>query len=156
MLNQQMLSEVACGVLVTVQTLAAGVLLAVLPPDRTELILWTLLPMIGATLAASGAFCFNTASEVRKIVVGRCLFALVIGIIGPRILSMVHPWLRDIMIDPLLLVGAGFVHGFLGYLLSWPFVRRAYERAPAVAARQVAALEAKMAAEIGEDAKPKS
>jgi len=153
MMNQhQMLDEVMTATTLAVQTIVAGIVLAVAPPDRVELMTWTLLPMIGATLASGGAFCFNTQPEVRRIVVGRCLFALVVGVLGPRVLSMVHPWLRDMMIDPLLLVGAGFFHGFVGYLMSWPFVRRAYERAPAVAEKQMAAIEKRIDEKIAQKA----
>lgn len=137
----QFLAEAATTTAVAVQTIVASLLLSQLPPESAELMMWTLLPMIGATLAAGGAFCFNTQPEVRKIVVGRCLFALVIGVLGPRLMSMSHPWLKSILVDPLILVGAGFVHGFAAYLMSWPFVRKAYERAPAMADRQMQAIE---------------
>lgn len=140
-MNSQFFAEIVTSIVVTVQTIIATFLLATLPPETAEVMAWTLIPMIGATLAAGGAFCFNSQPEVRRIVIGRCLFAIVIGVLGPRILSMVHPWLKVAMIDPLILVGAGFIHGFVGYLMSWPFVRKAYERAPAVADRQMQAIE---------------
>lgn len=136
-----MLAEVVATLVVAVHSIATAVVLAIVPPDRAEVMYWTLLPMLGATIASGGAFCFNTQPEVRKIVVGRCLFALFIGVVGPRVMSMIHPWLREIMIDPLLLVGAGFLHGFIAYLMSWPFVRKAYDRAPNVADKQLAAIE---------------
>ena len=140
-MNSQFFAEIVTSTVVTVQTIIATFLLATLPHETAEVMAWTLIPMIGATLAAGGAFCFNSQPEVRRIVIGRCLFAIVIGVLGPRILSMLHPWLKVAMIDPLILVGAGFVNGFVGYLMSWPFVRKAYERAPAVADRQMQAIE---------------
>lgn len=140
-MNSQFFAEIVTSTVVTVQTIITTFLLATLPPETAEVMAWTLIPMIGATLAAGGAFCFNSQPEVRRIVIGRCLFAIVIGVLGPRILSMVHPWLKVAMIDPLILVGAGFINGFVGYLMSWPFVRKAYERAPAVADRQMQAIE---------------
>jgi hypothetical protein len=124
-----------------VQQMAAFLVLSQVAPESAEIMQWTLLPMIGATLAATGAFCFNTQLEVRKIVVGRCLFALVVGILGPRLMSMSHPWLKSLLVDPLILVGAGFIHGFAAYLMSWPFVRKAYERAPVIADKQMQAVE---------------
>lgn len=138
---QHMISEAATTMFLAVQQMAAFLILSQVAPESAEIMQWTLLPMIGATLAAGGAFCFNTQPEVRKIVVGRCLFALVIGILGPRLMSMSHPWLKGLLVDPLILVGAGFIHGFAAYLMSWPFVRRAYERAPAIADKQMQAVE---------------
>lgn len=144
-----MLAEVATATLVVVQSAIAAFLMAVIPSDQLELMSWTLLPLIGATLAAGGAFCLNTQQEVRKIVVGRCLFAIVVGVVGPRLFSMVHPSMRELMSDPLLKVGAGFIHGFIGYVMSWPVVRKSYERAPAAAAQMVKTVEQRMVKEIG-------
>jgi hypothetical protein len=147
----QLLAEVATTMVVAIQAMIASYLIAALPPESAELMMWTLLPMIGATLAAGGAFCFNSQPEVRKIVVGRCLFGIVIGVLGPRLMSMAHPWLKEILVDPLILVGAGFVHGFVAYLMSWPFVRKAYERAPAVADRQMQFIEHKIDQKIAQN-----
>ena len=144
-----MIAEVATATLVMVQTTVAAFLATVLPAEQADLMVWTLLPLIGATLAAGGAFCLNTQQEVRKIVVGRCLFAIVVGVILPRLMSMVHPSIREIMTDPLLKVGAGFFWGFLGYVMSWPVVRKSYERAPAAAAQMVKNVEQRMVKEIG-------
>lgn len=145
------LAEVTTATIAAMQIMVASFLLAVLPPESAEVMMWTLLPMIGATLASGGCFCFNLQAEVRKIVVGRCLFALVIGVLGPRVMSMMHPWIKDIMVDPLLLVGAGFINGFVGYLMSWPFVRRAYERAPVVADKQMKFIESKIDQKIAQN-----
>lgn len=138
---QHMISEAATAMFLAIQQMAAFLILSQVAPESSEIMQWTLLPMIGATLAATGAFCFNTQLEVRKIVVGRCLFALVVGILGPRLMSMFHPWLKSLLVDPLILVGAGFIHGFAAYLMSWPFVRKAYERAPVIADKQMQAVE---------------
>lgn len=127
------LAEAVTTITLIVQSTVTAFLLAYAPESRVELLEWTLLPLIGATLAAGGAFCLNTQVEVRKVVVGRCLFALIVGIIGPRLLSMLHPTLTDILSDPLLKVGAGFAHGFLGYILSWPFTKGFYEHAAPIA-----------------------
>lgn len=142
--HHPMLAEVVAAILTAVQGAVAAFMLAVLPASEAELASWTLLPLIGATLAAGGAFCLNTQQEVRKIVVGRCLFAVVVGVIVPRLFSMMHPWVAEVLGDTLLKVGAGFVFGFGGYVLSWPFVKKAYERAPAVAAQHINSLEKKM------------
>jgi hypothetical protein len=133
--------EFVSASIIAVQGITTAILLAIVPMDKIELIYWTLLPLLGTTIVSCGAFCFNTQQEVRRIVIGRCCFAILVGVVGPRCMSMVHPWIREVMVDPLLLVGAGAVHGFVGYLISWPFVRRAYERAPAIADKQMSAIE---------------
>jgi hypothetical protein len=127
------LGEAITTITLIIQSAATAFMLSYAPPSRLELLEWTLLPMIGATLAAGGAFCLNTQTEVRKVVIGRCLFALIVGVIGPRLLSMLHPAIAEILSDPLLKVGAGFAHGFLGYILSWPFAKGFYDRATPIA-----------------------
>lgn len=144
-----MLAEVVTATIVVIQSAVAAFMMAVIPADQVELMSWTLLPLVGATLAAGGAFCLNTQTEVRRIVVGRCLFAIVVGVVGPRLMSMVHPFMRDMMADPLLKVGAGFAHGFIGYVMSWPVVRKSYERAPAVSDQLVKTVEDRMVEKIG-------
>lgn len=141
MTHSTMLGEAATTTLLVVQSAVAAFMLAVIPADQLELMSWTLLPMIGATLAAGGAFCLNTQVEMRKVVIGRCLFAIVVGVVFPRLASMTHPWVTSLMADPILKVGAGFGFGLLGYVVSWFLVKRMYERAPVLAAQQVQALE---------------
>lgn len=141
-------SEFISASILAVQGIATAILLALVPMDKLEMVYWTLFPLLGTTIISCGAYCLNTQQEVRRIVIGRCCFAIIVGVVGPRVMSMVHPWLREVMIDPLLLVGAGAAHGFVGYLISWPFVRRAYERAPAIADKQMSAIEQAVAREV--------
>lgn len=135
------LGEAITAITVIIQSTVTAFMLAYAPASRLELLEWTLLPLIGATLASGGAFCLNTQQEVRRIVVGRCLFALMVGVIGPRLMSMMHPWISDLLSDPLLKVGAGFIHGFAGYILSWPVVKSSYLRATPIANSLVQAAE---------------
>lgn len=146
--HHPLLAEVAAATLVTVQSTVAAFLLLYVPASRVELMEWTLLPMIGATIAAGGAFCLNTQQEVRRIVIGRCLLALMIGVVGPRLMSMVHPWVSEILSDPLLKVGAGFACGGTGYIISQPLFKRAYDRAAPIAEQLVKMAEAKMVERI--------
>lgn len=142
------LGEAVTVITLIVQSTVAAFLLAYAPESRMELLEWTLLPMIGATLAAGGAFCLNTQAEVRKVVIGRCFFALIVGVIGPRLLSLVHPSLASILSDPILKVGAGFAHGFLGYILSWPSAKGFYDRATPIAEQLVKSTEAQLISRI--------
>jgi len=142
--NPATIGEAVTVTLAAVQTATTAFLMAVVPPEQVELMSWTLLPMVGATIASGGAFCLNTQTELRRYVIGRCLFALVVGVVGPRLTSMIHPWVSGMMVDPILKVGAGFVFGFVGYVVSWPFVKKFYDRAPNTAAELVKAVEANM------------
>ncbi len=144
-----MLAEAATATLVIIQSAIAAFMLSYAPADRVELMEWTLLPIVGATLAAGGAFCMNTQQEVRKIVIGRCLFALVLGVVGPRFISLAQPWIKELMADPILKVGAGFLCGLVVYILSWWVVKGMYARAAPIAAKLVKMGEDRMVSQIG-------
>lgn len=156
--TQAMLSEVVATVVVSTQIIVATVLLALSPEtgtkvEQAEFLEWSLLTFAGSVLAAGGAFCFNTSHEVRKIVIGRCLFTIVAGVIGSRLMSIMHPWVTELLGDPFLKIGAGFLFGLAAYLLSWPFVARAYQRAPLVARKQVEAIEERFVAKVAASVK---
>lgn len=144
-----MLAEVATATLVVVQSAVAAFMLSVMPAEQTELMSWTLLPLIGATIASGGAFCLNTQQEVRKIVIGRCLFALMSGVVGPRFISLAQPWIKELMADPILKVGAGFLCGLVVYILSWWVVKGMYARAAPIAAKLVQVAEERIVSQIG-------
>jgi len=142
------LAEAITTITLVIQSAITAFMLAYAPASRLELLEWTLLPMLGATIAAGGAFCLNTQQEVRRIVIGRCAFALMVGVVGPRLISMMHPWITEVLADPLLKVGAGFLHGFIAYILSWPLVKSSYNRAAPIAEQLVQAGEARLVQQI--------
>ena len=142
------LAEAITTITLVIQSAITAFMLAYAPASRLELLEWTLLPMLGATIAAGGAFCLNTQQEVRRIVIGRCAFALMVGVVGPRLMSMMHPWITEALADPLLKVGAGFLHGFIAYILSWPLVKSSYTRAAPIAEQLVQAGEARLVQQI--------
>lgn len=141
-----LISEVLLASLAAIIAACSRMLLAVVPESEVDLYRWTLLPMIGGVLTTIGAFCFNTEPEVRKIVVGRCTFAFIVAVVGPRLVFVISPWgvIRDTMVDPLLLIGAGAVCAFAAYILSYPFARAAYRRAPAIAAAKLKEVEQRL------------
>ncbi len=149
-MHHSYLAEAVTAITLIVQSAITAFLLAYAPESRVELLEWTLLPMLGATIAAGGAFCLNTQQEVRRIVICRCAFALMMGVVGPRLTSMLHPWITDALADPLLKVGAGFLHGFIAYILSWPLVKSSYNRAAPIAEQLVQAGEARLVQQISE------
>ena len=149
-----LITEALLSTMAVIVATAARMMLAIVPDKEFDLYQWTLLPLIGSVLSTIGAFCFNTEIEVRKIVVGRCTFAFVVGVIGPRGVFVFSPWdgVRGWLIDPLLLIGAGALFAFTAYILSYPFARAAYRRAPFLAEQKLKEIERKMNA--GTDAKP--
>lgn len=149
-MHHSYLAEAVTTITLIVQSTVTAFLLAYAPASRLELLEWTLLPMLGATIAAGGAFCLNTQQEVRRIVIGRCAFALMMGLVGPRLMSMLHPWITDALADPLLKVGAGFLHGFIAYILSWPLVKSSYNRAAPIAEQLIQAGEARLVQQISQ------
>jgi len=142
------LAEAITTITLVIQSAITAFMLAYAPASRLELLEWTLLPMLGATIAAGGAFCLNTQQEVRRIVIGRCAFALMMGVVGPRLMSMMHPWITEALADPLLKVGAGFLHGFIAYILSWPLVKSSYNRAAPIAEQLIQVGEARLIQQI--------
>jgi len=142
------LAEAITTITLVIQSAITAFMLAYAPASRLELLEWTLLPMLGATIAAGGAFCLNTQQEVRRIVIGRCAFALMMGVVGPRLMSMLHPWITEALADPLLKVGAGFLHGFIAYILSWPLVKSSYNRAAPIAEQLIQVGEARLIQQI--------
>lgn len=144
------LAEAITTITLVIQSAITAFMLAYAPASRLELLEWTLLPMLGATIAAGGAFCLNTQQEVRRIVIGRCAFALMMGVVGPRLMSMLHPWITEALADPLLKVGAGFLHGFIAYILSWPLVKSSYNRAAPIAEQLIQAGEARLIQQISQ------
>lgn len=145
---QQMLAEIAASTLLAAQALMTYMLLASAPLDRIAVLEWTLLPGLGAMTVAVGAFCFNTQPEIRRVVLGRSVFTLFIGIVGARLLSMTHPWIQDLLADPFLKIGMGGLLGFSAWMISKPFCARAYERAPFAARIAADAIEARVAEKV--------
>lgn len=144
-----LITEALLASMATIIAASARVIMAMIPEGEVDLYRWTLLPLIGSVLATIGAFCFNTEPEVRKIVVGRCTIAFVAGVIGPRLIYVLSPWdgIRSWLVDPLLLVGMGCLFAFVGYILSYPFTRAAYRRAPFIAEQKLKEIEKKIKAE---------
>ena len=102
-----MLAEIAAAFTMLVQSVITFFVLAYAPDSRVELLEWILLPLLGAMCASVGAFCLNTQTELRKVVIGRCFCALIIGLVGPRFLSVWWPWAATLLADPFLKLGAG-------------------------------------------------
>jgi hypothetical protein len=118
-------------------TSAAGAAISVSDPAaaHSELIL-LLLPLIGAMIASAGAVLLNPAPEVRRIVAGRSLFALMAGALGPSVVTWIHPALADFAARPAFLLLMGGAVSVVVYILSKPFLAELYARSASIAKAQ--------------------
>ena len=104
---------------------------------------WSLMPMLGAIVASGMAFLLNRIDEGPKVIAGRFIMALVTGIGLPRILTYIHPWLKDLSLDPILLVLGGFFCGLMGYAAAKYTVDKFFKDAPGLVDDQMEKLRAK-------------
>lgn len=133
------------SVIVTITSVTAsvsGLLLGDLTPVtyREELVI-LLLPLVGAMIISGGMIVMNPAQETRKIVIGRSIFALFFGALGPTIVMLIYPPIASITVKPALLLFIGGIISGLVYVLSRPFARELYDRAERVAKAQADRLE---------------
>lgn len=98
---------------------------------------WTTWPMVGALGASLMAFLLNRVSERRGAVAGRVICSMVFGVGIPRALIKIHPWIKEMSLDPLLLLISGFVFGLLGYAAAVYVVDKFFNVAPAFVDRGV-------------------
>lgn len=98
---------------------------------------WSRMPLVGAMIASGMAFALNRTSEKPKNVIGRAMGALMIGVGIPRLLTYVHPWLKEMFLDDVLLILGGFVCGLVGYAIAAPLVDKLFKVSPDAADRFV-------------------
>lgn len=94
--------------------------------------MWSFMPIVGALGASLMAFLLNRVSERRGAVAGRVICSMVFGVGIPRALTLTHPWVKTMALDPILLMIAGFLCGLLGYAAAVHVVDRAFKLAPGV------------------------
>lgn len=138
--------------------LAAKIMLLAQSADdahRVDVLAATLVPLIGALAAALACYLFSTRAnpEARAVIGGRAIVAGFGGVIVPRVVFMLNPHagLSAIMLDPILLMGMGFVAGWFTYILAYPFFASAQQRAPKIADEQMERINAA----LNEGGKPK-
>ncbi len=130
------------------QILVTYILLGLAPPERYDVLDWTLLTALGSSGAALVCFCLNTRLELRRIIVGRCLVGALSGVVATRGVAMAHPFVMQMLDDPALRIGAGFVFGFLGWVFFAPLFKRAQEREENIASLLVQAGETRLAEKV--------
>lgn len=102
------------------------------------------LPLIGSVILSFAMILLNPKTEVRRIVVGRSMFALFFGASLPSVIGLFHPSLRDVLVHPtLLLLSGGSISGLV-YVLSWPVVKKFYARSDTMADTVLLRIESKL------------
>lgn len=124
----------------SITTVLSGLLLATANDRALELQLF-LLPLIGSMIVSGGMIMLNPLPETRRIVIGRSIFALFMGVLLPQLVASLHPFLTDIAIKPALLVLVGGLISGLSYVLSKPFTAELYNRSAHIAERKAAQIE---------------
>lgn len=138
------LDSVVIGV-TALATMASSVILDNSTQDaasRMELQL-LLLPLIGALCVSGGLIMLNPNPESRTTTIGRGIFALFFGVLGPQVLSLFHPSLAEMSVKPVFLLIVGGLTSGLVFVLSKPFTTEFYHRAGGIAKREADKLEKK-------------
>lgn len=146
--SHPILAETVAAIGFLTQTTVTYALLALAPAERYATLDWTLLTFLGATGAALVCFCLNTRAEIRRAIIGRCLVAMLIGVVGSRGLAIIHPAVMQVLDDPIMRIGAGAVFGFIGWIFFAAIFRRAQEREENIAKLVVQAGEARLAQQV--------
>lgn len=112
------------------------VIIAQLSPNNYEVnlsmsaLMWSLMPIVGAFMASGMAFLLNRVNEDRWAVAGRVIGALLAGVGVPRVATYMHPWIKNMASDPILLILAGFGCGMFGYMAGRAVVDWFGKRSP--------------------------
>jgi len=138
------ISEIASIGFTLMTYIASGLILAEAPAPQQFALQWFLLPLLGALAASVAAIFLNPAPEARKTVLARSICGVVVGTAVPKVVSLIHPAIRELALDPAMAFLAGFGFGVLGYVLSKPFMVRLYERSGDIASDLEAIAEKKI------------
>ena len=121
--------------------------------ERLDILMATMLPLIGALAAALVCYLFSTRTnpEARAVIGGRAIVAGFGGVVIPRLLFMLnpHPGTSALFLDPIILMGMGFVAGWATYIMAYPFFASAQRRAPRIAEQQMDRINAAINQEKG-------
>lgn len=92
---------------------------------------WATFPLIGAILAAVTSMLYRN-DRVRDTC-GNFIAALMVGLMGPKLVTLIHPVLKHYSTDSILLVGFGYLWGAVGFALSKALFAWLGKRGPQVA-----------------------
>lgn len=125
------ISEIALLGFTTISVFASRVLLADASTPATQqfALQWFLLPFLGALASSVCSMMLNPKQEARKTVFARCIFGVVMGTAIPKIISIFHPALKELALDPAITFLTGFSVCMFAYIVSRKFVERMYGNA---------------------------
>jgi len=126
------MSEFMTGIFLAVNAGATYLLMAATSQTQEEALRWSLLPLMGALIAAAVCYLFNKDREAARIVVGRTTFALVGGVLLPRLASF-SSYFSEIVTDPIIVIALGFMASGACYFVSKPAVDRWSKRSQSIA-----------------------
>lgn len=113
--------------------LGAGIVTASAATFAPELdVRWAILTMAGSMMVSAMAWMLNEREESRKKVFGRAIGAMLVGVCGSRAFWHYSDWAKNSLQDPLLMLGAGAVFGFVGYMLAAALVKASSKRADSI------------------------
>lgn len=101
--------------------------------DERYALKWTLLPMIGAVFACIAALFLNPQTERRRTVFGRTIVGMICGITVPKVASICSQTLKDVWLEPLVVILAAFLITVLAYALSRPIVEKVFRQSSSMA-----------------------
>lgn len=84
--------------------------------EQLSEIQWAIFPLGGALTAATMSFLFKRGDWMETM--GRFIGAMVVGVFSPRLITYMHPAIKEWSLDPILIFGAGFGFGLAGYALA--------------------------------------
>ena len=102
-----------------------------------------LLPLIGSLIVGGGVIMLNPEPETKRIVIGRSLFALVFGVVGPQLLGLIHPAFEVANLRPGATILLGGIIAAIAYVLSRPACKRLYESSDRVVKEKADQIERK-------------
>lgn len=92
---------------------------------------WATFPLIGAALAAVSSIAYRN-ERVRETL-GNFITAMIVGVMGPKLVTLIHPMLKHYSTDSILLIGFGYLWGAVGFALSKALFAWLGKRGPQVA-----------------------
>jgi len=119
--------------------LTSGVILAAGAanlPGSTLDAMFAILTLAGAIVASSTAFLLNPTKETAKVKIGRAFIAGVSGVVGTRLLGAFWDDFRlFVEKDQILMFGAGFAFGIVGFSVAVVLVKSVEQRAQSLVDR---------------------
>jgi len=118
--------------------LAAGTSLPPPPHHPYEAVgIWTVYTMAGSVLAAGLSTLLKNKPDKGRLLAGRSLGSIVVGVVGSRTATVWYPQIWSWCYDPLLLVALSLALGLIGYAVSYPAINLLDRLAPRLLRRWI-------------------